>query len=299
MILKRKILFVDIVLIFFIIMSTVRGQDSPTIEGKSCLWRISSEKNTVYLLGSVHILKKENYPLKQSIENAYLDAEKLVFEIHLDSAESLSTQMMIMSKGMFTDGTTLENSLDEETYTLVKQISQDLGLNIEQMTRFKPWFLTVTLMTLKLQRLGFNPNYGIDKYFFNKAKSAGKEIGDLETVKFQIDLFDTLSKMNQKEFILQTLRELDILEEDIDDLIDAWETGNTTRLDSLVLTSFREYPDIYQRFIYQRNMSWLPRIETYLRQDNNILVIVGAGHLLGDDGIIALLKKRGYTVRQL
>ena len=296
---KKIIRFVFIWLIVFTFSSLHFAQDSPDIDGKSCLWKVQSENNTVYLLGSIHILKQENYPLKESIEQAFDDVQKLVFEIHLDSAETLSTQMKILSKGMYSDGSTLQENIDEETYSLVKKKAEELGLGIEQMSRFKPWFVTVTLMTLKLQKLGFNPNYGIDKYFFKKAKEAGKEIAGLETVEYQIDLFDSLSKMNQKDLILQTLEELDVLEEEIDDLIGAWRMGHSVKLEDMVLKSFKEYPEIYRTFIYERNISWLPQVESLLKINKNVLVIVGAGHLLGNDGIISLLEKRGYFAEQL
>ena len=296
---KKTVRFVFTWLIGFTFSSLLFAQDSPDIDGKSCLWKVQSEKNTVYLLGSVHILKQENYPLKKSIEQAFDDVQKLVFEIHLDSAETLSVQMKILSKGMYSDGSTLQENIDEETYSLVTEKAEELGLGIEQMSRFKPWFVTVTLITLKLQKLGFDPNYGVDKYFFKKAKEAGKEIAGLETVEYQIDLFDSLSKMNQKDLILQTLKELDVLEEEIDDLIDAWRMGHSVKLEDMVLKSFKEYPEIYRKFIYERNISWLPQVESLLKINKNVLVIVGAGHLLGNDGIISLLEKRGYSAEQL
>lgn len=296
---KKTVRFVFTWLIVFTFSSLLFAQDSPDIDGKSCLWKVQSEKNTVYLLGSVHILKQENYPLKKSIEQAFDDVQKLVFEIHLDSAETLSVQMKILSKGMYSDGSTLQENIDEETYSLVTEKAEELGLGIEQMSRFKPWFVTVTLITLKLQKLGFDPNYGVDKYFFKKAKEAGKEIAGLETVEYQIDLFDSLSKMNQKDLILQTLKELDVLEEEIDDLIDAWRMGHSVKLEDMVLKSFKEYPEIYRKFIYERNISWLPQVESLLKINKNVLVIVGAGHLLGNDGIISLLEKRGYSAEQL
>ena len=296
---KRLIRYYSIFLFIFTCSSIFYAQDASKGNSKSCLWKVESKENRVYLLGSIHMLKKENYPLKKSIEDVFDDVQKLVFEIHLDSVESLSTQMMIFSKGMYQDDNTLRKTLGDTTYYSVKEKANDLGLNGEQMNKFKPWFLALTVMALKIQKLGFDPRYGIDKYFFEKAKQAEKKIAGLETVEYQINLFDALSMMNQEDLILQTFSEIDVLDEEIDKLVTAWTGGHLDELEEMVLKSFREYPEIYRQFIYQRNMNWLPKIELFLKQKKNVLVIVGAGHLLGDDGLLQLLQNRGYSIEQL
>lgn len=282
----------------FLFLPSLSAQETTGAPSKSCLWKIESEKNTVYLLGSIHVLRKANYPLKKPIEDAFDDVRRVVFEIHLDSAEMMSTQMMILSKGMFDDDMNLQNSIDSTTYDRMRMKFEDFGISLGQMNRFKPWFAALTLTTLTMQKLGFDPMYGIDRYFFQKAKQTGKKISALETVGDQIQLLDELSKMNPKDLILQTLTELDFLGKEIDALVASWESGDTRNLENMVLRSFREYPEIYCKFIFQRNMEWLPKIQYFFTLEENVLVIVGAGHLLGEEGLISSLRQEGYTVNQ-
>jgi uncharacterized protein YbaP (TraB family) len=146
---------------------------------------------------------------------------------------------------------------------------------------------------------GFDPVYGIDHYFLVKARKSQKKIMALETMAEQIDIFDGLSDGDQEALILQTLRDLDTMDTEIDRLVAAWREGDGEAMSGLILKNFRDYPVIYDRLILRRNKKWLDRIEQFMRQRENILVIVGAGHLIGADGLVEMLKRKGYTVDQL
>jgi len=290
--------FVFICLILFI-TSFLYSQNGLHEGGKSCLWKVETPNNIVYLMGSIHVLKKENYPLKSSIERAFADAQTLVFEINLDSAETGRAQMMILNRALYHDRSTLKESIREEIYQLAAKKASELGLRMEQFNGFKPWFFAMSLMAMKIQTLGFDPNYGIDKYFFSRAKQTQKEIVGLESIEYQIGLFDEMEKKDQEQLILQTLEELDLFGSEIHELVHAWESGDLKTLEEMVLKSFKEYPDVYRRFICQRNINWLIQIDELLKRNKNVLIIVGAGHLLGEDGIVAALRQRGYSVEQL
>lgn len=278
--------------IFFPSLGTSAAAD------KRPLWKIQSKKNVVYLMGSIHYLKPQNYPLDQAMEDAFKNSKKLVLEINLESADKEQQQLMLM-KGLYTDGRTLKEGVSAETYVLAEKELKALGSDIRSFNQFKPWLVALTITALKLQRLGFDPNHGIDRYFYRKAKAENKEIAGLETFEYQIDLFDGMSERTQELLLLQTLKDVHAMEGVVDTIVKAWASGDMKTLDSVLLRSLREHPEVYQRFVSDRNRAWLPKIESYLSQSENYMVVVGAGHLAGKDGIIEMLKAKGYSVEQL
>lgn len=265
---------------------------------KRSLWKVQSKSNTVYIMGSIHYLKPQNYPLGQAMEDAFKDAKKLVLEINPESVEKEQGQKLMLLKGLYTDGRTLKDAVSEETYVLAEKELKGLGLEIKVLHQFKPWFVAITVTALKLQRLGFDPNRGIDRYFFQKAKQENKEIVGLETFEYQVDLFDRMAERTQELMLLQTLKDVQSIEEAVDTIVKAWASGDMKTLDSVLLGSLREYPEVYQRLVLDRNRAWLPKIESYLSQNETYLVVVGAGHLAGKDGVIEMLKAKGYAVEQ-
>jgi len=274
-------------------------QGSVSAEDKNCLWKIETDNNTVYFLGSIHMLKKECYPLDPAIQDAYNDAQIVVFEVNIDSSQSSRAQQKIMVKAISKDNTSLKDKLGTDTYQRAAQILKEAGVNISQFDMFEPWFFSISLMAMKIQQLGFDPSYGIDYHFFNKAKKEGKQISSLETIDFQISLFDELNIEDQEAMVKQTLDEIDLLEEELQKMIDLWNTGDTEQLEQMVLKSFKNHPRIYHAFLIERNKAWIDTIEALLKEDKNSLIISGTAHLLGDSGVLSLLETKGYTVKQL
>lgn len=266
---------------------------------KSFLWKVGSERNSLYILGSIHFLKKSNYPLKKVIEDVYDHTQKLVLETDVDNANSEKIQQLTLEKGVFRDGTTLQQSVARETYELAEKRAKELGLDIRVMSPLKPWVAAVTMAAMKLRQLGFDPNFGIDRYFAERAKRDGKPVQGLETPEFQIGLFDQLSRRDQELMLRQTLKEMDLLEQGVDRIISAWKDGEVGAMEELMLASMREYPEVYQKLIDDRNRRWLPQLEQFLSGGESVLVVVGTAHLVGRAGVIELLKQRGYQVEQL
>lgn len=287
------------VLAVVVTVQTATAEDIERGKTKNPIWRIQTDNNKVYLLGSVHLLKKEDYPLPEVLEKALEDSRKLVVEVKLDELEDPTTQQMILSKGLNPEKQSLRQIVSSETYELARKQTQAMGLEIEKFALFKPWLLALTLTTLEMQRLGFDPRYGIDKYFFDKARKENKDVLNLETAEYQIDRFNGMSTKMQETFLLQTLREIDTIGKEFAEIVDAWKVGDTKALEATLLESFTEFPEAYQQLVLERNSNWLPQIESFLEQRENYLIVVGAGHLVGKDGLIALLKAKGYSVEQL
>ena len=265
---------------------------------KRSLWKVQSKSNTVYIMGSIHYLKPQNYPLDPALDDAFKAAKKLVLEIDLESAGKEQGQKLMLMKGLYTDGRTLKNGVSAETYGLAEKELKKLGLDIKLFNQFRPWFVALTVAALELQRLGFDANHGIDRYFYQKAKKENKEVIGLETFEYQMDLFDGMAERTQEMMLLQTLKDIHSIGGTVGAIVQAWASGDMKTLDSLLLQSLKEYPDVYQRLILDRNRAWLPKIESYLSQKENYLVVVGAGHLAGKDSVIEMLKAKGYSVEQ-
>jgi uncharacterized protein len=266
---------------------------------KSFLWQLQSGKGDIYILGSIHFLKRENYPLKPTIEKAFDSAKKLVFEIDLKGADSGTVQRLTLEKGLHRDGKTLQQNVSAETYSLAAKRAQELGLDIAALSPLKPWMVALTMTSLQLQKLGFDPNSGIDRYFAGRATKAGKPIAGLETAAFQIGLMDQLSASDQESMLRQSLREMDLLDKTLDEIVRSWAAGDVPALEQLLLKAMREYPAVHQKVVVDRNRRWLPEIERLIRGGESALVVVGAAHLVGKEGVIELLKARGYTLEQM
>jgi len=287
--------------LFFLVILAVGfspGVASPE-SGKRPLWRVQAKDGVLYLLGSIHYLKPQNYPLDPAIESAFRNAKRVVFEIDLDSAKGDQAQHLMVSKAAYSDGTTLQQHVSETTYRLAAEKLKQLGLESNLFNLFKPWFAATMILARSMQSLGFDPAHGVDQYFYRKAKEANKTTTGLETFEYQLDIFNKMPEFVQDLMLLQSVKSSDSMRGAMDTIVKAWSTGDLKTLDSTLLQGIREYPEVYQRVIVERNRAWLPKIEELLRGDRNAIVIVGAGHLVGPGGVIDLLKKNGWKVTQL
>jgi uncharacterized protein len=266
---------------------------------KSFLWQLQSGKGKIYILGSIHFLKRENYPLNPTIEKAFDSTKKLMLEIDLKSADSGTVQRLMLEKGLHRDGKTLQENISAETYSLAAKRAQELGIDIGALSLLKPWVVALTMTSLQLQRLGFDPNSGVDRYLAGRATKAGKPMAGLETAAFQIGLMDQLSASDQESMLRHSLKEMDLLDKGLDQIVRSWAAGDVPALEDLLLNAMREYPAVHQKIIVDRNRRWLPEIERMIEQGESTLVVVGAAHLVGKEGVIELLKARGYTLEQM
>jgi len=276
-------------------------QAQETFQGKgtkSFLWTAASGKNVIHLLGSVHFLARESFPLADAIENAYSSSKKIVFETDIDGFNAPAFQAEMSTLGLIPEGQTLQQYLAEQTYSSLKNKVERLGLPMELFDRLKPWLCALTLTAMELQRLDLEPNYGIDHYFLNKAKKDGKQILFLESVGDQLRLFTEMTKRQEASFLQQTLEDLEVLETKLADLIGAWTSGDADRLGSIVEMGFKGHPEIYEKMVVRRNKNWATQIDRLIQQGGNALVVVGAAHLVGEESVLRLLRSRGYEIKQ-
>jgi uncharacterized protein YbaP (TraB family) len=253
----------------------------------------------VYLLGSIHYLRKEAYPLHISIEDAFSRSNVLAVEANVTDPDKLYFSKFI--EGAFYQGDdTLEKHVSRRTYELVTREFGKYGLPMEILSREKPWFLALTLTALELLKSGVEPRYGIDMHFLSKAGE--KRIVELESLEQQVDLLSNLSDAEQEAFLVHTIQELDTLGSEADALFRAWKAGDTRGLESILAKSAggdQMMASIYEKLLYARNRSMSSRIEDLLRSKDTCFVIVGAGHLVGNKGIVELLRAKGYAIEQM
>ena len=267
---------------------------------KNFLWRVQSKRNTVYVLGSIHLLKKDVYPLSRTIEGAFEKSDVLAVEANVNDISRLDIGKL-MESAFYPVSDSLEKHVSGKTFSLIKEETARAGLPMELVYNQRPWFLGLTLESIELMKAGYDPNYGIDKYFLSKAEGR-KKISELESLDYQINLLAGLNDEEQELFLLYTLRELRILVQEVDKLVDAWKSGAVDKMESTITKSLaedRRFYTIYDKLIYKRNRNMAQKIEGYLKTNGTYFVVIGAAHLLGDKGIIQLLKDRGYSVEQL
>lgn len=279
---------------------TVNAKSDKKADRKNCLYAVTGPKNTVYLQGSIHFLNPENYPLSTQIEDTFKKCETIVFEVDIGEINSPASQTLIMNKGILSGGKTLEDVLSTNTYTLLQSKLEEwgMGAGMAIFQSFKPWFLNITLVALKLQNLGYSLEHGLDLYFYNKAKAENKKTLGLETIGFQIGLLDEFSSEEQDAQIAAGLKELANIEKKIQELVNGWQNGDSKKIEKILHEDLREFPEVYKSVLTDRNLDWLPKIKTYLQGERNVMVIVGAGHLVGKNGLLELLRKEGYAIHQ-
>ena len=265
---------------------------------KSLLWKVSKGSSSVYVLGSIHYLRSENYPLKKAILDAFETSKRLVLEIDLNATSGQAAQRLMLEKALFRDGTSLPQNISAETYQLAAERATQLGIDMGIFNPMKPWFAAINLIAIKLKALGLDPRRGVDRYLAGEAKRRGKPISGLETLDFQIGLLDQLSKQNQETMLRETVSELDLLDRNIDEIVRSWADGDEAVLAKLLLAGMMEFPEIHQKVIVERNRRWVPEIEKLLEQGSGALIVVGAAHLVGRDGVIEMLKTKGYSVEK-
>ena len=267
---------------------------------KSFLWKIQSDANRVYVLGSLHFAKKEMYPLRQEIENAFDQSDFLVVEANVNDIGRVDVQKL-MESALYPGNDTLEKHVSPEIYERVKKEIGGLGLPPELINKQKPWFLAMTLEALESIKLGLDPKFGIDLYFLLKAEGK-KKILELESLDYQISLLSGLSDREQELLLLYTLKDFDTMEQELDKMIQAWTSGDVKVMESLMTKSVsedRRFSFVLEKLIYERNKKMASKIKDFLKAKETYFIIVGAGHLVGNEGIIELLKRDGYRVEQL
>jgi uncharacterized protein YbaP (TraB family) len=272
---------------------------SLTAQSRSFLWRVDAGGRVLYLAGSVHALPPDAYPLPAAYQRAFDASGTLVEEIDLSEASGLTALPLLMTKGMYTNGRTFDQAVSPDTAALVRQRLSALPGMMELLRPMEPWVVALMLTAVQVQTAGLDAAIGLDQHFYDQAKTSGKTVMGLETAESQLDIFDRMPEPVQEQMLRSTLEDLEAGAGELQAIVAAWRAGDTVAIERQMLGGLRNLPGAYQSLIVNRNRAWMPKIEACFVQPRPCFVVVGAAHLVGPDGLLALLQRRGYRIEQM
>jgi len=268
---------------------------------KSSVWKVSKGDDYIYLGGTIHLLSEEDHPLPEEFAQAYADAQEVVLETDLAGAGSADFQQRLFATMVYNDGRTLSSELNEGTYAKLEAFMEERQVPIEQFSPFQPWGVSLIISLEEYRALGMVPEYGVDAHFAEQANADDKTILSLETPDQQLEFLSSFADMDPNLAIEYTLRDLESVPELIGELKSAWHDGDLSQLEnnSIAIQFKDDFPGVYETLLVSRNNNWMPQIIAMFGDDEKEIVLVGALHMVGEDGLIAQLEEQGFSVVQL
>ena len=272
--------------------------------GKLFLWEVAGPKGKAYLLGSIHLARQDLYPLDETIENAFAQSDTLVVEVNLNETDEGAMQQKALFAGVYGDGRKLEDQLSPGTLNELKSYLGERTIPFAPFNSMKPWLVAMAISSAEMLRLGYLPRFGIDKHFLDQAKASGKPVRALESADFQIELLAGFADDEQDRFLLYTLRQAREGAEVVEGMMTAWKTGDAGTIEELMLDVVRtdeKLRPLYYKLFDSRNNDMTRKVAALLDSGGTWFVVVGAGHLVGDTGIVGQLANSGrqLEIRQL
>lgn len=266
---------------------------------ESSVWKVSKGDSVLYLGATCHLLRATDYPLPPEFEKAYKASSLAVFETDIGKLQDPSMQQEIMKRTMYADGSTVEQHLSAASYSQIKAYCASNNLPLQSLSRMKPAMLMVTLSSLELIKQGVTQQ-GVDAFYHRQATQDKKPVEGLETVEEQLSYIISMAEGYEDDFIRYSMEDMGKIKTTFNDLVAAWRKGDDQKIDSLMVKELKtRMPGLYKKMITDRNGRWMPKIEAYLKTPQSEFILVGAGHLGGPEGLLAMLKKKGYQVRKL
>jgi uncharacterized protein YbaP (TraB family) len=265
----------------------------------SGVWVLEGKSNRVYIAGSIHMLRPNGNALPAALEAAYADAEKLVFELDLDDLNQMLVAGEMMTAGTRQDGQTLSGSMPVALAGRLNKSAETLGLPAAMLDTMEPWLAALVMTSVSLVKQGYSAEAGVDQQLTTRARKDRKPVAGLETPAEQFDAFDTLSDATQLRLLEMTFDELENGGADLRDIEAAWRSGDMRELARVLQDDMAKFPELERAILFERNRRWVPRIQRMLHGKDDVLVVVGAAHLLGDQGVIALFRAAGEKPRAL
>jgi uncharacterized protein YbaP (TraB family) len=262
------------------------------------MWRIDGARNSIYLLGSIHMLREQDYPIPSAIYDAYAAADALIMEIDMDDIDPVEEQALATELGLIHDGRSLRDLMGPRLYAEAESLAEALQIPLALLEQTEPWFAAINVEMMMLMRIGFNPMHGIEIHLSGLAQRDNKEIFGLETTREQLEILDRLSPESQRDMLIQTMTDSMKIAELMDDMVEAWHYGNIDFLEKNLLAEMQDYDELHEAIVVKRNRNWVANIQELLQEDDDYLIVVGALHLVGKEGVPNLLSRRGYKVIQ-
>ena len=279
-------------------MSFIVLMFSFSVHASSPVWKVSKGNNHLYLGGTIHLLGKEDYPLPSAFDKAYEDSSRLVFETDIQKFNTPEYQKIFMGKLTYSGQRTIKDVVNTKTINALEKHLTSRGIPLTQIIKFKPGMLVMMLTVIELQRLNI-AGMGVDEFYINKGLKDDKKFSYLEEVEEQLSFLVDMGKDNPDELIAYTLRDMEKLPEQMALMKNAWRKGDNFGLKEVALAPWeKDFSELYNTLLVQRNNKWIPKIEKMLKTKEVEFVLFGALHMVGDDGVLAQLKARGYTIQR-
>jgi uncharacterized protein len=272
--------------------------DSRAEQGHHILWSIQGKHNTVYLLGSMHLLRPADSALPAEVMQDYAAARSLVMELDLSEEDPPKLPGPAPALADLPANLTLAKVLGPKLNAQLQTHAAALGLDVKGLQHFQPWVVVLILDQLELAKLGYDADSGVDMQLLHRAQADHKPVVGLETTDEQYGFFAHLSIREQRQYLRAALQDEEDNPNETDELFQAWQRGDTAALEKLLQQGADEAPEIYRLLTVDRNRRWLPKITQLLNDDTDYLVVVGALHLVGRYGLVDLLQSQGFLLTQ-
>ena len=267
--------------------------------GAGLVYQVEGPNGRFYLAGSMHLLHAERASLPAPLERAYRNSASIVMEIDTDDGDAQDAGARLLEAAQLAPDTSLQALLGEARWNSVRSALAEDGFDAERASRFEPWGLALLLTQAGFARQGYTSAAGVEQQLTERARRDGKPISGLETAAMQISLLDGLDMNVQRQMLDLTLEEVQEMPQMLDELDDAWRAGDLQRLEALLLEGYRQMPELYTALLVERNRRWVSQIRAWPTTSPPRLVLVGALHVVGEQGLPALLQRAGYTVQRL
>ncbi len=261
------------------------------------LWEVQGRGNKVWLFGSVHVLPQGGFAIEGPLADAFRDAETVCLEVDTSGVPESEIAALTMARAIDPDGRTLFDLMGSNA-DRAQAMAATAGIQLAPFAQFEPWFASIALALVALQQHGYDVEHGVEQVVEEAAARDGKRRCGLEGFDEQLGFLDSLEPEMQQEILLQTLAEAGDIEAEMRALLSDWQEGDAESLARQLEEDFEDYPGLDERLVYGRNERWAERVSGMLEGGGDVLLVVGALHLVGPRGLPALLEKRGYKVRR-
>lgn len=294
----KKFNFKKLVAATAIALSTISASVFADSTGQTSVWKVSKGNDHVFVGGTVHILPITEFPLPAQFSKAYEQSDGIVLEAKLPEPTDLDAQMAMMQAMSYPQGTTLKDVLSEEVYKKLATYLADFGVNLDEMARFKPGFIMTVMVAMEAQRAGV-AGEGVDMYFAKAAKRDGKPQEYLESLEFQINMLASQGEGAEDKLIIRSLDDMDDFAETMKSMISSWRQGDEKGIADTIVEKMKDDKKMFQTMMIDRNYDWVPKIEAMFNDQDKEFVLVGVGHLVGEDNVLQLLEAKGYQIEKL
>ncbi len=294
---SKKINFIFLVLILVLPISALAQEEK--LNAYPALWLVEKENSKTYFLGSVHLLPPTAKWYGGVVKNAFMDTDEVVFEVNMTAEKQREAGIISRDHGLLGADDNLHNYLNDKDYALLGEHARGLGIPPVALERFKPWLVSITLSISAVLKEGWDQNSGVDKYIQTLAAARGLKISELETIDVQMASLWDHSLEIQTQMLIDTLKEISDISNLTLAMVNSWANGDTDKMEEVFLKPMMAQEEIFDALVRKRNNEWIPVIEGLIAKKQTTFIVAGTAHFIGDEGVINLLKAKGYNVKRI